>query len=392
MVKQSRTRQSWLRLSLAACVAVLGVTSLRAQHAFEFATRVGATALLYDTDYGKPMPNYNVGVDFSYKYRSPFFIGARVGLGVDVAAGTFVAGKPGSGEQVIGVPPAPSEEGGAPFDPYSHFPITSGGAYSDYYIVPRSYEPDAMLANVGYSLGRFTETQQLIIASAPIQLGVFIGDFSLFAGVRVSVPVHGMYWQRIQESNLKVYYPKPGVTLPDIGTIDPTTDEAGAAFLYDQRTGTGIVPSTVNSLKQMADDRYDRFKPHFAVMVDLNYSFKVGDKTDFAIGAYLEYDPMAYTMQPTNNTSLMEWHYSRDIHTNDPVFRRDYVSVLEANRAAGGVMLGEGEMGETQLVRKFNRASVGIRLSVSLWSVPLDFGSMYRKQQRFNVCHCDFDN
>ena len=389
MVKQSSTRQSWLRLSLAICVAVLGVTSLRAQHAFEFAARAGANALLYDTDYGKPMPNYNVGVDFSYKYRSPFFIGARVGLGVDVAAGTYVAGKPGSTDQVIGTPP--SDEG-ASFDPYRHFPIMSGGAYSDYYVMPRSYEPDAMIANVGYSLDRFTETQQLIIASAPVQLGVFIGDFSLFAGVRVSVPVHGMYWQRIRNSNLKVYYPQ-GVTFPDdAGNIDPTTDEAGTSIPYDPKTATGIVPNAVNGIRPLANERYDRFKPHFAVMVDLNYSFKVGDKTDVAIGAYLEYDPMAYTMQPTNNTSLMEWHYSRDIHTNDPVFRRDYVSVLEANRAAGGVMLGEGEVGETQLVRKYNRASVGIRISVSLWSVPLDFGNMYRKQQRFNVCHCDFDN
>ena len=48
------------------------------------------------------------------------------------------------------------------------------------------------------------------------------------------------------------------------------------------------------------------------------------------------------------------------------------------------------ELGDTPLVRKYHRASVGLRLSVSLWSVPLDFGKNYRKQQLYKVCMCDF--
>ena len=84
MVKQTRTRSAWLRLSILISAAVLGVTNLHAQHAFEYAARVGANALLYNSDYGKPMPNYNVGMDFSWKYRSPYYIGVRMGLGIDV--------------------------------------------------------------------------------------------------------------------------------------------------------------------------------------------------------------------------------------------------------------------------------------------------------------------
>ena len=94
MVKQTRTRSAWLRLSILISAAVLGVTNLHAQHAFEYAARVGANALLYNSDYGKPMPNYNVGMDFSWKYRSPYYIGVRMGLGIDVAASTFVGKDP----------------------------------------------------------------------------------------------------------------------------------------------------------------------------------------------------------------------------------------------------------------------------------------------------------
>ena len=91
MVKQSKTRRAWLRILLAVCVALPGVQTLQAQHAFEFAGRIGANALLYKSDYGSFMPNYNVGMDFSYKYRSPYYIGWRIGLGIDVAASTFLS-------------------------------------------------------------------------------------------------------------------------------------------------------------------------------------------------------------------------------------------------------------------------------------------------------------
>lgn len=361
MVKQSTARLTWLRVSLAVCAVLSGVTTMRGQHAFEYAARVGANVLHYETDYGKPMPNYNVGMDFSYKYRSPFYIGARVGLGIDVAASTFVGNEP-----------APA-----------------GNGYADKYIVPSWYDPDGSsdIVEFGYNLGRITETQQLIIASAPVQLGFFAGDFSMFAGVRVSVPVHGCYWQRIQNADVSLYYPSTGVTIGRGNSGGNIPDE------LIQSLAAGNVARTVNGINALRDDSYDRFKPHFAIMVDLNYSFPIGDKTDCAVGAYLEYDPVAYKTPMTDNTSLMQWHYARNEHDgNKPVWRRDYSSVLEANRANGGEMLSPGTMGESPIVSKFKRASVGIRISISLWSVPLDFGNMYRKQHRNNICHCDFDN
>ena len=115
-----------------------------------------------------------------------------------------------------------------------------------------------------------------------------------------------------------------------------------------------------------------------------------GEKTDLGIGAYIEYEPLKHNVTPTDNTSLMEWRYAIDEHTNDPVFRREYTSVLQANRADGVTMRNAGEIAESQVVKRFNRASVGIRISISLWSVPLDFGTNYRKQQKYNTCMCDF--
>ena len=99
---------------------------------------------------------------------------------------------------------------------------------------------------------------------------------------------------------------------------------------------------------------------------------------------------MGYKPAATDNTSLMFWKNGYDEATNEPYFVREYTSVLESNRADGGNMLTPGTTGENPVVKKYNRASVGLRISVSLWSVPLDFGKNYRKQQLYKVCMCDF--
>lgn len=374
MVKQSTTCRTWLRLSLAMGVALFGMQTMQGQHAFEYAARVGANALLYKTDYGKPIPNYNVGMDFSWKYRSPYYIGVRIGLGIDVAASTFA----GNGVNW------PAADNNLPN------PALGTRGYADWYVVPRSYEPDNMLVNAGYHIDRFTETQQMIIASVPVQLGIFIGDFSMFIGARAGVPVHGCYWQRVNNANLSLYYHDTDVLIPHAGSLDPNTSEAAQAELMENITNAGNIERKVNGIQTMSKDAFPLYSYHITAMFDVNYSFKVGDNTDFAIGAYLEYDPIGYKPKVTSNTSLMEWRYTYDEHTNNPVFYRQYTSVLEANRAEGATMRDAEDLSGTQLVRKFNRASVGLRLSVSLWNVPLDFGKNYRKQQLYKVCMCDF--
>ena len=365
MVKQTSTRRFWLRVSFAVCVAVFCVPTTRAQHAFEYAARIGANALLYDTDHGSVMPNYNVGMDFSWKYRSPYYIGVRIGLGIDVAASTFV-GKD------------PTHEGAL------------SGRYADSYIVPRSYEYNNMEAELNYAIERFTETQQMIIASVPVQLGLYLGNFSMFIGARAGVPVHGCYWQRMTNSFMSLYYTDTDVFIPEAGKIDAYTGIPENMEAYEPITTAGNIQRDITGITPLSKDVFPLYSYHITAMVDLNYSFKVGDKTDFAIGAYLEYDPIGYTPKVTDNTSLMMWRYSIDPRNNNPVFRRDYISVLEANRADGVTMREAGDLSGSQLVRKYHRASVGIRLSVSLWNVPLDFGKNYRKQQLYKVCMCDF--
>ena len=368
MVRKSTTRSAWLRVSLAICVALLCVQTMRGQHAFEYAARVGANALLYDSDYGKPQPSYNVGMDFSWKYRSPYYIGVRLGLGVDVAASTFV-GKDPTQERL---------------------------GYADSYIVPRALDPGENPTNVlvAYQFGRLSETQQLIIASMPVQLGLFVGDFSMFLGARVGVPVHGCYWQRINNANMTLSFPDaPG--LPTIGEntsgeINPVTGELLNAYPLDNHTQAGNVARTVNGIGTLTSVAYPQYSYHITAMVDLNYSFKIGDNTDFAIGAYLEYDPIGYSPKITDNTSLLMWNYTMDDHTNTPVFRRDYYSVLESNHADGISVRQEDDLTGTPIVKNYHRASVGLRFSVSLWNVPLDFGKNYRKQQLYKVCMCDF--
>ena len=371
MVKQSTKRKAWLRISLLVCVAMLGVQTIRGQHAFEYAARVGANVFHYETNYGKPMPNYNVGMDFMYKYRFPRTFCLRGGLGIDVAAGTFVAQGQNNPELVYD----------APYSPVG---------YRDNYVVPRSYEPNNMLVNMSYEMERFTETQQMIIASGILQGGFYIGSFSIFAGVRPGVYVHGCYWQRIKNANMKLYFPDTDVTIPNAGQINNLDDMIPET--YDEKTTAGNVLRTVNGINPLPKGAYPQYELHLTVMADLNYSFQIGEKTDIGIGAYIEYEPIKHEVTATDNTSLMEWRYAVDEHTNDPVFRREYTSVLQASRADGVTMRNAGEIAESQVVKRFNRASVGIRISVSLWSVPLDFGTNYRKQQKYRACKCDFDN
>ena len=354
MVKRLKTLRVGLRMAVLLCVALPGVQTASAQHAFEFAGRIGANALLYKSDYGTFMPNYDVGIDFSYKYRSPYYVGWRIGLGVEAAASTFI-GKNG---------------------------------YADSYVVPRSYEPDGMLANINYTMGSFSETQQILFASMPLQLGLYFGNFSMFVGVRAEYPIFGHYWQRIKNANMTVYYPETDVEVGrNHGAIDPSTGEPIVEPLAEKLMA-GNVEKTVNGIGQLRREslRWWYVNP----IIDLNYSFKVGDNTDFGIGIYAEYDVYGHKPAATDNTSLMEWHYTRNAQ-NVPVFRRDFTSVLESNHADGGVMRAENDFSGNRVVTKYTRLSAGIRLTVSLWSVPLDDGKIYRKQGKYKKdCLCDF--
>ena len=43
----------------------------------------------YLSDYGNGVPNYNAGIDLSYKYRSPYYIAFKVGVAADFSQSLF---------------------------------------------------------------------------------------------------------------------------------------------------------------------------------------------------------------------------------------------------------------------------------------------------------------
>ena len=364
MVRKSTSRPIWLSLSLVIGLAVFGVSTAHGQQAIEFAARVGANAFLYTSDYGHFMPNHNVGVDFSYKYRSPYYVGVRIGAGFDAAAGTFV-GNPA---------------------------VNANGAltmFADHYFVPRQLEANHMEVDVNYEMGKFTETQEMLIASVPVQLGLFFGDFSMFVGARAGYVIGGYYWQRMRNENMWLYYHDTGVTIGregsgTIGADGLPTD----AYPLDEITKAGMLTKNVQGINQLQRGSLPWYS--ITAMIDLNYSFKIGEKTDLGIGIYAEFDPLGHKPAVTTNTSLMEWHYNSSIYSETPLFYRTYSSVLEANRADGVTQRTEFDYTGEQLVKKYHRASAGIRISVSLWSIPLENGINYRKQQRYmSDCLCD---
>lgn len=371
MVKKLSTRRGGLRIALLLCVALLGVQAARAQHAFEFSARVGANALLYTSDYGKFMPNGNLGVDFSYKYRSSYYVGWRIGLGVEVAGSTFVGVNPGN----------------------------AAYSYADNYIVPRVEEPDNMLVDVNYQLGRFTETQAMLIASVPLQLGLYFGNFSMFLGVRAEYPIMGYYWQRIRNANMSLYFRDADVIVGgNYGDVDPSTNEPLNPQEYEPLTKAGNVARERVEFHRL--QRSSMRLWYLNPIIDFNYSFKVGDNTDFSVGIYAEFDPWGHKPTAYHNT-LLQWNIQEpdmsdpsSTASTDYTFSRGYNSVLESNRADGmSVYLKQTDQDYSQgnaIVKKFNRAAVGIRLSVSLWSVPLDDGNIFRKQGKFRKqCLCD---
>ena len=352
-------------------LAVFSVQTAHGQHAFEFAARLGANAFLYTSDYGSFMPNYNVGVDFSYKYRSPYYVGVRVGAGIEAAAGTFVGKSTvnANGSQIM---------------------------YADHYFIPRQMEASNMEVDFNYEIGKFTETQQLLIASVPVQLGLFFGNFSMFVGARAGYVINGYYWQRMRYENMWLYYRDTHVTIgrEGAGSIGPDGTPTNP-YALDEITKAGLIEKNVNSIKQLDAGKNPlerRSIPLYSItaMLDLNYSFQIGDNTDLGIGLYAEFEPMEYKLTPTNNTSLMEWSYDKSIYSETPLFQRNYVSVLEANRGDGVTKRLDTDFSGEQVVKKYRRASAGIRISVSLWNIPLENGKNFRKQQRFmKDCLCE---
>lgn len=358
MVKLLNNRSICIVL-LTVGLCILGRSVMLGQHAFEWAGRVGANAWLYSTDYGSFMPNYDVGMDFSYKYRSPYVVGVRVGLGVDAAAGTYIAG----GRNMADL----------------------GYRFADSYFVPRSLEADNMEVDVNYGMGSFSETQQQIIVSAPVQLGFFFGDFSLFVGARAGLPVHGCYWQQIRDANMWLYYRDTKVL---VGS-NQAYYENGDPVIYDPVTTAGNVIRPKPQITEQARRSMPLY--YVTAMLDLNYSFVIGENTDCSVGIYAEYDPIGYKPAAVTNPSLMTWEYTQNGVTGTPVFYRAYHSVLESNYAGGATLTAGAAAETTPIVKKYHRAAVGIRVAISLWNVPLEQGGLYRQQERYkHDCLCDF--
>ena len=340
------------RLLLAAFLLGIYTLPANAQHAFEGSARLGASALpngfSFLGDYMNALPGYNIGLDFSYKYRSPYIIGARVGLGMDISASTFTKNN-----------------------------------FGDSYVNPRNLDPSNMLTDVHYNLGQFTEMQQQIIATVPAQLGLFFGDFSLFIGVRAGLPIMGHYWQNIRDANMWLRYYDTGVEVGQNNAYDVN----GNPIPLDDVTKAGNILRTSNRLSPLSKGALPSY--YLWLALDLNYAFKIGENTDFSVGLYAYYDPIGYKPAVTSNTSLMEWTYVMNVYTGVPNFNRTYHSVLESNYAAG--VTRRAETTYTPLIKKYNYLSVGIKLAISLWSVPIEDTGNYNKSARYkNVCNCEF--
>lgn len=337
----------WQRGLFIAFFAIAFSFNSFAQHAFELALRGGTSMYTYLSDYGNGVPNYNAGIDLSYKYRSPYYIAFKVGVAADFSQSLFKASN-----------------------------------LNDKYVVPPDMEIDGHRMDVGYNLGTLRETHQQIYVSVPVQIGFYVENFSFFVGPKVSLPLYATYAQRIDYANLWVHYPQTNIS---IGSPEATiNDLKDGSVLPDGTPVAWNTPLQVGN-KELTEVGPQNMKqellPKFWLFISAsaNYEFMVGKRSSLGIGVYADYSILNHEIAQTKNISLLTLSSTKDKIPVD----RIYASVLEANLANGNIS------GKRQMVKQYGLFNCGVNLTYSFWSSTVDEMKLKATQRRFNrVCHC----
>ena len=333
------TLHSFRRALATAICCVLLCSYVSAQPRFEMALRGGASMLMYESDYGKIQPSYDFGVDMLFSYRSPNVVGFRGGVAFDYAQSKFA---------MIN--------------------------YSDSYTMT-DYQGQTL--KYAYEIGSVTEAHNQMYLSVPLQLALHFGNFAIFLGPKLAFPFKANFKQELMDVRATVEYPEYGVVANGNELVFDYYRESDSRYrvLNGDIKGTpALNPWTINI---------------FAT-VDINYYIPISKTSSFGIGLYADYGlPFLHRHNPkvderTPYKSSLLWLNDPAVET--PQMWREHNSVLQAYNMKDITP----ENTATQLVRKFNYLSAGIRLSYNIGGEKKEKYKHWYKD--IKKCQCVFTN
>lgn len=280
-------------------LAVLTTVSLLAQQApkssnqLEVALREGLSGLTYKSDYGHLVPGNNTGLDVAYRYESSRVVGLRLGVSFDFSCSYLSNAKYKDGYSTTNVQNSPIDV-----------------SYTTY----------------------FKEAHLQTMLSAPLQIGFFFGDCSVFVGPKVWVNLSADYRQTLYLANLNVYYPEYDVTIYE-------------GKVYDAGLQKNVARGKIREPQ----------KWWAGVSAEFNYLFRLPyKKYGIGVGAYVDFACNTHTVTATNGLSMLS---ITDTRGGLPAVRV-LESVLSTNNHQDG----------RQMVDRYGYFNCGVKLSFVLIS------------------------
>ncbi len=343
-----KTEHISLKILLPALLSLFVILSVNAQPRFEMSVRGGASSLMYQSDFGKMQLSYDLGIDLLFSYRSEHVVGFRGGVSFDYAQSKFNAQNYADSYQVTDYSmPGMMGVGGSPMI-------------------------------ISYTIANLTEAHNQMYASVPLQLALHFGNFAIFLGPKIAIPLKTTFKQELTDVDVSVFYPEYGVT---VSGQEEVFDHNGES---DSRYFSFTAPVTGTSA-------LENYAINIFASADIDYYIPISKKSSFGIGLYADYAiPFLHRHNPKVNE--LAPYKSAVLWINDPIDAslpynvREHNSVLQAYN----LQAISPENTQTQLVRKFNYLSVGIRLS---YNIGGEKKQVYKHQYKdLKKCQCVFTN
>lgn len=351
-MKVSAIQHNGLKIVLLLSIFVASL-SATAQSRFELGLRGGASMLMYQSEYGQMSPSYNFGVDLLYSYRSAHVVGFRGGVSVDLAQSIFNMQNFNDFYSCVD---------------YSTLSAGHSGVGGD-------------LLNVKYSFESVSEAHNQLYASVPLQLALHFGNFAIFMGPKIAVPLSSTYKQELTAGKATVTYATYGVNIDGYEYVFNSTKETPKYSVCEGEI------TNVRGLRKYVDI-------NIMASVDINYYIPVSKKSSFGIGLYCDYGlPFLYpnnaVVTPSKNSEL--WRSSL-MWIDDPTspaaatMKHAHNSVLDAVMVQDRSKYNES----MQLISRVNYLSCGIRLSYNIGGQRIEAPKRWHKDLK--KCQCVFTN
>lgn len=278
-------------LAVLSTISVFAKQTPKSSNQLEIGLREGLSGLTYKSDYGKLTPGNNTGLDIAYRYESSNVVGLRLGVSFDFSCSYLRNKNYADGYSTTNVQNSP---------------------------IDVNYTTD------------FKEAHLQTLLSAPVQIGIFLGDFSIFVGPKVWMNLSADYKQTLNMAKLSVYYPEYDVTIHE-------------GKVYDAGMQTNIAHGKIR----------DPQKWWAGVSAEFNYLFRSPYRNyGIAVGAYMDFACNTHKVTATDALSMLSITDTR----NGVPATRVQESALSTNNHHDG----------RQMVDRYGYFNCGVKVSFVL--------------------------